>query len=237
MDSRSNPPLHLRCIKEERIGLLAAENGFFNHLLNWFRIRSIRSEITTLYRKDADYASGLGQTIERVRSLLNSAELAGAVAELAVINHLRGLHSTAVVFNDVQLRSTRYIQFNATALASAQIDHVVLTPAGVFVIETKSWSQRFVDSSDFYDPFDQVSRASYLCYDLLRDSFGKMRVRSIIASAGRLPEPPRDSYIKVVRPEGLARYISGFRNAELTPDRFEELRFFFECRSTHWTDT
>jgi hypothetical protein len=113
---------------------------------------------------------------------------------------------------------------------SAQIDHVVLTPAGVFVIETKRWSRRFVESGDFYNPFEQVSRANYLCYDLLRESFGKMRVRSIIACVGSLPDAPRDSYIKVVRPESLTSYISGFRNVELTPERFSELYSFFEYR-------
>jgi len=80
--------------------------------------------------------------------------------------------------------------FNGTALISAQIDHVVLTPAGVFVIETKRWSQHFVESGDFHNPFDQVSRANYLCYDLLRKSFGKTRVRSIIACGGSLPDAP-----------------------------------------------
>jgi hypothetical protein len=111
---------------------------------------------------------------------------------------------------------------------SAQIDHVVLTPAGVFVIETKYWSPRFVESGDFFDPFEQISRASYLCYDLLRERFGKTRVRSIIACFGKLPEVPRDSYIKVVRPESLPSFISGFRNVELSTNRFSELHRFFE---------
>jgi len=42
-----------------------------------------------------------------------------------------------------------------------------------------------------------------------------------------LPEAPRDSYIKVVRPESLNSYISGFRNVELASERFDELRNFF----------
>jgi hypothetical protein len=69
-----------------------------------------------------------------------------------VIDRLRTLPSSAVVFNDVRLKATRYIRFNGIALISAQIDHVVLTPAGVFVIETKRWSHRFVESGDFYNP-------------------------------------------------------------------------------------
>jgi Nuclease-related domain len=223
--------------RETRIATLAAESGFFKRIFNWFRIRALKAEIATLYKADSHYSSALDQTIARVRPLLNSAEMAGAEAELAVIDHLRMLPSSAVVFNNVRLEATRHIRFDGAGLMSAQIDHVVLTPAGVFVVETKCWSRSFVESGDFYNPFEQVSRANYLCYDLLRESFGKMRVRSIIACVGSLPDPPRDSYIKVVRPEGLTSYISGFRNVEFTSERFDELRNFFGYRVNSRSET
>jgi hypothetical protein len=216
--------------RETLIAALTAEPRFSRRIFNWFRIRTIKAEIATLYKADSRYSAGLDQTIAVVRSLLHSTELAGAEAELSVIDCLRRLPSSTVVFNDVQLHATRFIHFDGAALMSAQIDHLVLTPAGVFVIETKCWSHRFVQSGDFHSPFDQVSRASYLCYDLLRRSFGKTRVRSVIACVGSLPEAPRDSYIKVVRPENLTSYISGFRNVELASDRFDELRTFFAHR-------
>ena len=213
-----------------RIAAIAVERGFFRRLIGWFRIRAVRAEIATLHKAASQYSSALDQAIVHLRSLLNSAELAGAEAELAVIDRLRALPSPAVVFNDVRLKATRYIRFNGVALLSAQIDHIVLTPAGVFVIETKRWSQRFVDSGDFYNPFDQVSRANYLCYDLLRRSLGGGRVRGIIACGGSLPDAPRESYIKVVRLDNVASYIVGFRNTELAPARFSKLRRFFEYR-------
>lgn len=222
----------MRSVQEltTRIASLADERGFFRRLINWFGIRALRSEIAALYKADSHYSYALDQAVVHLRLLLNSAELAGAEAELVVIERLRTLPSSAVVFNDVRLNATRHIRFNGIALMSAQIDHVVLTPAGVFVIETKRWSRRFVESGDFYNPFDQVSRANYLCYDLLRESFGKTRVRSIVACAGSLPDAPRESYIKVVRPESLTSYILGFRNTELAPDLFSKLRNFFEYR-------
>jgi len=213
-----------------RIDALAGERRFFRRLIGWIRIRALKAEMAALYKADARYSSDLDRAIAHVQSLLNSAELAGAEAELAVIDRLRTLPSSAVVFNDVRLKATRYIRFNGVALISAQIDHVVLTPAGVFVIETKRWSPRFVESGRFHNPFDQVSRANYLCYDLLRGKFGKTRVRSILACDGSLPDPPRESYIKVIRPERLTSYILGFRNAELTPALFDRLRSFFQYR-------
>jgi len=213
-----------------RIAALAVERGFFRRLIGWFRSRALRSEIAALYKADLRYSSALDQSILHIQSLLNSAELVGAEAELAVIDRLRTLPSSAVVFNDVRLKATRYIRFNGTALISAQIDHIVLTPAGVFVIETKRWSHQFVESGNFHNPFDQVSRANYLCYDMLRKSVGKTRVRSIIACVGSLPDAPSESFVKVVRPEGLTSYILGFRSTEMLPYHFSELRRFFERR-------
>jgi hypothetical protein len=213
-----------------RIAALAAERGLFRRLINSFRIRALKTEIAALYKADSLYSSALDQAIVDLRSFLNSAELAGAEEELAVIERLRTLPSSAVAFNDVRLNATSYIRFNGAALISAQIDHVVLTHAGVFVIETKRWSHRFVESGQFYSPFEQVSRANYLCYDLLREKFGKMRVRSVIACGGSLPDAPLESYVKVVRPESLSSYISGCRNTEMAPELFSKLRSFFEGR-------
>jgi len=213
-----------------RIAALEGERGFFGRLISWFRSRALRTEIAALHRADSHYVSALDQAIAHLQSLLKSAELAGAEAELAVIDRLRTLPASAVVFNDVRLKATRFIRFNGVALRSAQIDHIVLTSAGVFVIETKRWSQRFVESGDFHNPFDQVSRANYLCHDLLRRRFGKTRVRSIIACGGSLPDAPRESYVKVVRPENITGYISWFRDTELAPKRFSKLRSYFESR-------
>lgn len=217
--------------RKHRITTLASERGFFRRLFNRFKIRTIQSEIAALRKADSYYVLYLDQTIARVRSILDSGELAGAEAELAVIDQLRTLSSSAVVFNDVRLKATRHIYYEGATLISAQIDHIVVTPAGVFVVETKRWSRRSVESGDFHNPFDQINRANYLCYDLLRGHFGKTRVRSVIACAGSRLEAPPNSYIKVIRPENLKNYISGFRNAEITPERFHELCRFFENRS------
>ena len=87
-----------------------------------------------------------------------------------------------------------------------------------------------MEFGDFHNPFDQVSRANYLCYDLIRERFGKTRVRSIIACGGNLPDAPRESHIKVVRPESLTSYILWFRDTELAPELLSKLRSFFEYR-------
>lgn len=216
--------------KESLIIVMSTQRGFFRRLVNWFKTRKLKREIRKLHYEHSLYLVYLDQTIERVRALIHSAELSGAEAELSVIEYLSKLPDHVVVFNDVRLRATRHIYFDGVTLQSAQIDHVVLTRAGIFIIETKRWSRNFVESGDYHNPFDQVSRANYLCYDLLRQRFGKIHVRSIIASEGTLPDPPKQTYIKVLRPKALADYIGYFRDVELPEEQFKELFEFFEKR-------
>ncbi|MGA2446311.1 MAG: nuclease-related domain-containing protein [Opitutaceae bacterium] len=214
--------------KENQIATFRAERGFVRALLNWFKILGCRSDITRLRAEERQHIAALSADIQRLERLLDSPELAGARAELAVIAQLQRLSAEHTILNDVHLRATRYIHFRGVPLQSAQVDHLVLSPAGVFVIETKQWSSRFADSGHYHDPFDQVNRAAYLCYDLLRERFGKIRVRSIIACAGSLLTAPANSYVKVLRVAELNNYIAYFRHRELMPDQLQSLREFFE---------
>jgi len=215
--------------KSASIASLAAERGFFRQFFNGFKIRALKAEVASLFRTDSRYPVTLDQTIQRIRSLPNSAELAGAEAELAVIEQLRMLPDSFSVFNDLRLRATRHIYFDGAALQSAQLDHVVLTPSAVYVIETKHWSRRFVESGDFHDPFDQSKRAGYLCYDLLRQ-FGKPPVNTIIACVGSLPDAPADSRVKVLRLDGLRGYILGLHKDAMPSQRLEQVKRFLELQ-------
>lgn len=218
-------------ITAKRIALLSSEPGLIRRFLNRSEVGRLRRSIETIYAMDAGYPALLDATVARLESLPQSAEIAGAEAELAVIEQLRKLSPAHTVFNDVRLRASRHIRFNGAALQSAQLDHVVVSVAGVFVIETKHWSRRFAESGAFHDPYDQVQRASYLCFDLLRQHFGETRVRSVIACVGSLPDAPADSHTKVLHLGDLNGYISQFKR-EVTFEQMEALRRFFAYHVT-----
>lgn len=214
--------------KESRIANLRSEKGVWRSFANWFRIRRCKMAIAQLHSQERQYIATLSGNIRRLEMFQESGELAGARAELDVIAHLARLPAEHTVFNDIRLTAGRYIHFNGAPLQSAQLDHLVLSPAGVFVIETKRWSRRFVESGEYHDPFDQIQRAAYLCYDQLRSQFGKVRVRSIIACAGKLPSAPGNSHVKVLPIAELSGYISWFRQPELTTDRLLRVRRYLE---------
>ncbi|MBK6879263.1 MAG: NERD domain-containing protein [Elusimicrobia bacterium] len=211
-----------------RIANLRAEKGAWRSFINWFRIWRCNKAIARLQQEERKNTATLSGNINKLTVLLKSRELMGAKAEVEVISRLSRLPAGHTVFNDLRLIANRYIYFDGAALQSAQIDHLVLSPAGVFVIETKRWSKHFVESGDYHDPFDQIRRAAYLCYDELREAFGKIHVRSVIACAGELPSAPEGSYVKVLPVDELVGYISWFRQSEITPEALLRVRHFFE---------
>ena len=148
------------------------------------------------------------QDINEMKAVVTSKEFAGAAAEVAVIAELAHLKNGSLVFNDVTVEAERYIHFEGKPLQSAQIDTLVITTASVFVVEVKNWSREFAHSGEGFSPYEQVSRASYLVYDLLRSAGMSVRVRSIIATDGSLPEKG-DQKVAVVPISRLRRYIEG----------------------------
>ncbi|HOI41724.1 MAG TPA: NERD domain-containing protein [Elusimicrobiales bacterium] len=208
---------------ERQISALLAEPGFFCAIVNWFLIAKRRLAIRRVNAEKTRDIASLRDNVARLEYLQNSPELAGARAELAVVEQLKRLPAGYIVLNDVRLRASRFHRYNKVPLQSAQIDHLVISPAGIFVIETKVWSREFVESGSYHDPFDQVGRARYLCYDTVKP-FGKVQVRGIIACAGHLPDKPDEAKVAVRRVEELNGYITYFKDRVLSPELVAELK-------------
>lgn len=221
---------------------LQSQNGIFRKIFNWFKINKLKEEKESIIQEEKLFrtknkqliedkrqqsqnmqsrcVSYWNQTILRLEEVLSS-ELKGAKAELAVINCLEQLPSNYYVLNNLNLRATRYIHFNNKPLQTAQIDHLVIGQTGIFLIEVKAWSKKFIESGNFFDPYEQVARASYLCWDLLHHKFDKIRVNEIIVYTDYPPPAPmkrRKYHPKIVHFQGLINYIIGFKSSLLKRD-------------------
>ena len=139
-------------------------------------------------RRERILREKIQQELAEMKAIVASKEFAGAAAEVAVIAELAHLKDSSLVFNDVRVEADRYIHNKGRPIMSAQIDTLVITTAAVFVIEVKNWSREFAGSGKGFNPYEQVSRASYLIFDLLRSAGMDVKVRSIIATNGSLPE-------------------------------------------------
>jgi hypothetical protein len=150
--------------------------------------------------------------VDLFQNVLSSSEFAGARAELELIESLRTLPDNYYIINDVKLEIDKAIHFDGEWLTSAQIDHIVVAPSGIFVIEVKNWSKKFMRDGDYFDPYQQVKRASYLCYKLIGEAYN-LKTRSVIAHKGFVPEKPSDSHAKVLTIGEVKGYILWFKES------------------------
>jgi hypothetical protein len=211
-------------VNDEKIEQLKSERNLLLRLYNILQINKLNNYIIKLNIDERNYIRFLEGRITTLHNLINSPELSGSEAELDVIRILNKLPDDYIILNDVHLRAHRYYYFDNNYLLSAQIDHIVLSPFGIFVIETKRWSNKFVETGEYHNPYDQVKRASYLCYKLLNQEFDNIRVRSIIASEGKLPSIEENKFIKVLRVNELLRYITNCKNIELEDAKISHIQ-------------
>jgi hypothetical protein len=140
----------------------------------------------------------------------NKSFLIGAQGEELVIDHLSQLSNEYHVFNDVNLhfRPAIYWKEKNDYIISSQIDHLVIGPTGVFLIETKNWKSSDIDvkSSDLVF---QVRRSSYALWKYLINYYQKPKIWNVIVSThGGQSDQKLDKFIDVISPNQLSRYIT-----------------------------
>ncbi|WP_164888531.1 nuclease-related domain-containing protein [Methanosarcina sp. MSH10X1] len=166
----------------------------------------------------------LPENLENIKKIKKTNEYKGAVGELAAIKNLENLPQDYFLLNDLFLELNEYINFQGSRLRSAQIDHLVVGPTGVYIIEVKNWSYEYVQkvfNESSYTPYDQIQRSSYLIYRYLnslkygntfqkiyfRLAKGEIRVKSIIAVTGADIPYIKEKHTAVVRSNELSDYI------------------------------
>lgn len=167
---------------------------------------------------------GLYKNLENIEKIKNSEEYKGAVGELKVIRNLENLPDSYFLFSDVFLELDRYMTFRNSKLKSAQIDHIVVGPTGIYVIEVKNWSYGYIQKvfgEKSYTPYDQIERSSYLTYrylnslkygNILQKVYFKLvkdetKVKSIIAVSGANIPYTKKRHTIVLRSNDLSAYI------------------------------
>ena len=175
--------------------------------------QSIIDFLNPEFRSSMIFAQFQGDMV-RIRSIIQSKEYVGAVAEYAVIQELRQLPANHLVINDLRLKAPKFIYNNGKPIQSAQIDTLVISPAGVFVIEVKNWSREFAKSGIGFCPYTQVNRARRLVDVVLHESHINVKVRAIVVSMCSLPDQG-DAVVAVKSIQQLRSYITWFDPANV----------------------
>ena len=147
--------------------------------------------------------------------------IAGAIGENLVVNEVNKLSNDYILINDFSLNFDPpiYNRKEDDRIYSIQIDHLLISKAGVFILETKNWSKKSIISLDLRSPIEQIKRTSFALFVLLQNinnnldkhHWGEKRIpiRSIVVM---INEKPKEDFkfVKVKTLKELNNYIEFF---------------------------
>lgn len=149
-------------------------------------------------------------------------EIVGAIGEQKVVKEIKKLSDEYILINDFSLKFNPpiYNRKEKDKILSIQIDHLLITKAGIFILETKNWSKQSIESSLLWSPIDQIKRASYALFILLKRNkirlkwhqWGekKIPIRSIVVMINHKPKE-EFQFVKVKTLRELNGYIQYFK--------------------------
>ena len=153
--------------------------------------------------------------------------IAGAIGESSVVKTLQQLSDDSYLFNDFSLNFDPpiYNKNEDDRIFSIQIDHLLVCPSGVFLLETKNWSRRSLENLDLRSPVKQILRTSFALFVLLNNDsklndinleyhhWGskKIPIRNIIVMTNEKPKE-EFKHVKILSLGELTGYIQYFEN-------------------------
>ncbi len=151
--------------------------------------------------------------------------IAGAIGEKKVVNELKKLSDKNVLFNDfsIEFDVPIYNRRENDKIFSIQIDHLLITNSGIFIIETKNWSKESVENFSLRSPVKQIMRTSHAMFKILNsDSSGqklyldrhhwgdkKVPIRNLIAMIHHKPKE-KFKFVSIKTVNEINDYISFF---------------------------
>ena len=140
---------------------------------------------------------------------------AGAKGENQVIEKLSQLSDEYHVLCGVRIALPHYISYNGEKnLKSAQIDFVVVSKKGVYVIEVKNWSDNYVNQQNYFSPHEQAGRAGRLLWHVLKSWRKAPRVTSVVLSIkGNIKYDPKYKVVFVSSIKNINNFLENREEA------------------------
>ena len=153
--------------------------------------------------------------VEELRTII-----AGAKGEFAVEQELKKLPNNFYVINDYRLNFTRPMINKQTGekIFSIQIDHLVVSPGGVFILETKNWSQKSIKSLNLRSPIEQIQRSSYALFVFINKNISmnthhwgskQISLKNVLVMTGATTNQ-KFQYVKVKQLKEINVYLNYF---------------------------
>jgi hypothetical protein len=189
------------------------------------RYQFITSQFSMAVEKSAQTALS---EIERTKSVIDklSSFIYGALGEQKVVKTLETLTDEYFLINDfaVSFSPAIYNRQENDYIKSIQIDHLLVAPSGIFLIETKNWSEKSLENLSLRSPVKQIKRTSFVLFKLLNNEMSnfhlrldkhhwgdkKISIKNLIVLTNTKPKE-EFQYVKILTLNELLGYINYFK--------------------------
>ena len=194
---------HKRRILQKRLNLLT--NDFDKELKK--PLEKYVSEAAVLQAEIDDKKTNTDQWIDRMSEKqinyirhadsvisANQPVYYGAIGEERALAKFKQLPDSYAVINDFCKKFSRpvYDRKNDDRIYSIQVDHAVVGPTGIFIVETKNWSRESVNSLDLFSPVKQLLRSSFALFVWLNGAVGSYGLLSFDRHWGNQKISPKN---------------------------------------------
>ena len=204
---------------------MAISNLVYDYQVKRSRYQFITTQVNEAVRLSVKYPlSELERRKVKIDEL--NSFIYGALGEQKVVKTLEALSDEYYLINDfaVSFSPAIYNRQENDYIKSIQIDHILVGPSGVFLIETKNWSEKSVESVSLRSPVQQIKRASFVLFKLLtneitnyhlrldRHHWGdkKISIRNLIVLINTKPKEELQ-YVKILTVHELLGYVHYFK--------------------------
>ncbi|MEZ5047680.1 MAG: nuclease-related domain-containing protein [Chitinophagaceae bacterium] len=168
--------------------------------------------------------------LERKKTVIDNLNsfIYGALGEQKVVKTLENLSDEYFLINDISVSFSPviYNKQENEYIKSVQIDHILVAPSGIFLIETKNWSEKSMGNLSLHSPVQQIKRTSFVLFKLLnnemtnhhlgldRHHWGekKIPIKNLIVMTNTKPQV-EFQYVKVLTLNELLGYVNYFKPA------------------------
>jgi hypothetical protein len=189
------------------------------------RYQFITSNVEEAVKHSVHYALS---ELERKKAIIDNLNsfIYGALGEQKVVMALENLSDEYFLINDfsVSFSSAIYNRQQNDYIKSVQIDHILVAPSGIFLIETKNWSEKSLENLSLLSPVKQIRRTSFVLFKLLNNEMSnynlrldrhhwgdkKISIKNLIVMTNTKPQE-EFQFVKVLTLNELLGYIYYFK--------------------------
>lgn len=189
------------------------------------RYQFISSQFHEAIRQSAQYPLS---ELERKKATIDELNsfIYGALGEQKVVKTLETLSDEYYLINDfaVSFSPAIYNRQENDYIKSVQIDHILLGPSGIFLIETKNWSEKSLENLSLRSPVQQIKRTSFVLFKILNNELSnyhlrldrhhwgdkKISIRNLIVLTNTKPKE-EFQYVKILTVNELLGYVNYFK--------------------------